>query len=512
MTNNFKTVFFFFIYMCQKNEVKMACCFWGERAGQIFNVGVRSTAGKNLVASSMPKRGREIFEESNDPVTQIMQNHTDYMQSECRYWKKMYEDLQRTTETRLQQERQRSQTMLADLRAMGREKLEQECNCQICQHIVAAPASLACGHTFCRPCITRWVFAQGSVPTCPTCRTQCTEHDINPEFMLQNTIDTFGRFFLSAEDYEELNDRATFPATPINRNERVQPGIFEFEQTPPTPVTPGRGDEWWPSWTAGDRVFLYSSEQSGTVAHTANLPLRDHYSIRLDNGAIEMSAEENLISEEERLRQLRATPIPYTPPTPGTPSSAPPTPGNSSSPLPMFPVSNQYYEMGYRVFLGTLDSFGTVIHYNSESCLYQVRQDDDNITYATYLFLQPEDQSFYSGHHVTIVQTGQSGVVVDAHALLQNCYTVRVRGGELIECFQNDLRLSRNNPEIAIQDSPFRLYGPTFNYGTQVLCVGANVSAVVIRYYPESDVYAVRDVNGQVYYRQEHLLQIMPRH
>ena len=110
------------------------------------------------------------------------------------------------------------------------------------------------------------------------------------------------------------------------------------------------------------------------------------------------------------------------------------------------------------------------------------------------------------------MQTGQSGVVVDAHALLQNYYTVQLREGGLIDCFESDLRLSRNNHEIAIQDLPFRLYGPAFNYGTQVLCVEGNVSAVVIRYYPEAEVYAVRDVNSEVYYCQEDLLQIMPQH
>lgn len=489
----------------------MASCFWGERSAPPSHVGQRSNAGKNLNTSSMPKRGREIFEEGDDLVSQTVQNHNEYMHSECRYWKRMYEDLQRSTEVRLQQERQRSQAMLADLRAQGRAKLEQECNCQICQQIVAPPVSLPCGHTFCRPCILRWGVAQESALKCPTCRTMYTTHDIRPEFMLQNTIDIFGRLFLSAEAYEELDDRATLPATPINRDERVQPGIFQFVQTPQTPSSPGRGGEWWPRWAAGDRVVLHSSEQSGTVSHTANNS-PDHYAIRLDNGVIELSTEENLISEEERLRQLRATPIPYTPPTPGTPSSAPPTPGNSSSPLPMFSVDDQYYQMGVRVFLGTLGSFGTVIHHNTETGLYQVREDDDNITYATYLFLQPVDQSFYSGHHVTIVRTVQSGVVVDAHALLQNYYTVQLREGGLIDCFQSDLRLSRNNHEIAIQDLPFRLYGPAFNYGTQVWCVEANASAVVIRYYPEAEVYAVRDVNGQVYYCQENLLQIMPRY
>ena len=156
----------------------MASCFWGERTGPLSNVGQRSNAGKNLNTSSMPKRGREIFEEGDDPASQIVQNHTEYMHSECRYWKRMYEDLQRSTEVRLQQERQRSQAMLADLRAQGREKLEQECNCQICQQIVAPPVSLPCGHTFCRPCILRWGFAQESALKCPTCRTMYTTHDI----------------------------------------------------------------------------------------------------------------------------------------------------------------------------------------------------------------------------------------------------------------------------------------------------------------------------------------------
>lgn len=55
--------------------------------------------------------------------------------------------------------------------------LVESCTCSVCEELLAAPASLTCGHNYCRKCVIKWYRAQlktrASVtqpPVCPMCR------------------------------------------------------------------------------------------------------------------------------------------------------------------------------------------------------------------------------------------------------------------------------------------------------------------------------------------------------
>lgn len=46
------------------------------------------------------------------------------------------------------------------------DKLRQDLTCSVCHDIVYPPVSLACGHSFCQPCIQWWLDQASSCPTC----------------------------------------------------------------------------------------------------------------------------------------------------------------------------------------------------------------------------------------------------------------------------------------------------------------------------------------------------------
>ncbi len=59
--------------------------------------------------------------------------------------------------------------------------LVDEFSCAVCTELLAAAHSLACGHSFCFLCITRWFEARraaGDAATCPTCRAPVRSHGI----------------------------------------------------------------------------------------------------------------------------------------------------------------------------------------------------------------------------------------------------------------------------------------------------------------------------------------------
>ncbi|XP_068100088.1 RING finger protein 112-like isoform X1 [Hyperolius riggenbachi] len=66
--------------------------------------------------------------------------------------------------------------------------LIEDITCSICLDDLQEPVSIACGHTFCRACIsTHWGTPQPQGYLCPECRTQCPRHMI-PDYRLMNII------------------------------------------------------------------------------------------------------------------------------------------------------------------------------------------------------------------------------------------------------------------------------------------------------------------------------------
>ena len=47
--------------------------------------------------------------------------------------------------------------------------LEEEFTCGVCYDMLVLPTTLNCGHSFCRPCLSKW-FAVDKKAECPTCR------------------------------------------------------------------------------------------------------------------------------------------------------------------------------------------------------------------------------------------------------------------------------------------------------------------------------------------------------
>ncbi|XP_018428164.1 PREDICTED: RING finger protein 112-like [Nanorana parkeri] len=67
--------------------------------------------------------------------------------------------------------------------------LMEEITCSICLDDLQDPVSIACGHTFCRVCIsTHWSTPQLEGYLCPECRKQCPRYQIAPDYRLMNLI------------------------------------------------------------------------------------------------------------------------------------------------------------------------------------------------------------------------------------------------------------------------------------------------------------------------------------
>ncbi|KAM9305333.1 RING finger protein 112-like [Gastrophryne carolinensis] len=68
-------------------------------------------------------------------------------------------------------------------------KLEEEITCSVCLHELADPVSIACGHTFCRACITKcWSSAHLLGHRCPECRKLCPRETLIPVYRLQSMV------------------------------------------------------------------------------------------------------------------------------------------------------------------------------------------------------------------------------------------------------------------------------------------------------------------------------------
>ncbi|XP_073491640.1 RING finger protein 112-like isoform X2 [Aquarana catesbeiana] len=67
--------------------------------------------------------------------------------------------------------------------------LVEDITCSICLDDLQEPVSIACGHTFCRSCIsTHWSTPQMEGYLCPECRKQCPRYQIAPDYRLMNLI------------------------------------------------------------------------------------------------------------------------------------------------------------------------------------------------------------------------------------------------------------------------------------------------------------------------------------
>ncbi|OCT59105.1 hypothetical protein XELAEV_18001592mg [Xenopus laevis] len=69
------------------------------------------------------------------------------------------------------------------------QKLEEELLCSVCCSELNDPVSIACGHTFCRECITNyWDTSQQMRCLCPECRKVCPKDQLIPVHRLRNLV------------------------------------------------------------------------------------------------------------------------------------------------------------------------------------------------------------------------------------------------------------------------------------------------------------------------------------
>nr|DBA18972.1 TPA: hypothetical protein GDO54_014861 [Pyxicephalus adspersus] len=99
----------------------------------------------------------------------------------------------------------------------------EDITCSICLDDLQDPVSIACGHTFCRNCIsTHWSTPQMGGYLCPDCRKQCPRYQIAPDYRLMNLIS------------------------------KIQMGVQEKSSKEESPVFPDRGYPVQLVWTDGN--------------------------------------------------------------------------------------------------------------------------------------------------------------------------------------------------------------------------------------------------------------------
>nr|XP_006113138.3 E3 ubiquitin-protein ligase TRIM41-like isoform X1 [Pelodiscus sinensis]XP_025035502.1 E3 ubiquitin-protein ligase TRIM41-like isoform X1 [Pelodiscus sinensis]XP_025035505.1 E3 ubiquitin-protein ligase TRIM41-like isoform X1 [Pelodiscus sinensis] len=69
-------------------------------------------------------------------------------------------------------------------------ELQEEATCPICLGYLTEPVTVACGHNFCRACLTRHCEQQGAKtpPACPQCRAPFQKGQFNPNTQLSNIV------------------------------------------------------------------------------------------------------------------------------------------------------------------------------------------------------------------------------------------------------------------------------------------------------------------------------------
>ncbi|XP_075768809.1 butyrophilin subfamily 1 member A1-like isoform X2 [Pelodiscus sinensis] len=67
--------------------------------------------------------------------------------------------------------------------------IQEEAICPICLEYLTEPVTIACGHNFCRACLTRHCEQQGAnPPTCPQCRAPFQKGQFKPNTQLSNIV------------------------------------------------------------------------------------------------------------------------------------------------------------------------------------------------------------------------------------------------------------------------------------------------------------------------------------
>lgn len=81
--------------------------------------------------------------------------------------------------------------------------VEDDLGCIICQGLLATPATLPCGHSFCRECL-KGLWAAGSTRpprSCPTCRVSAPASlQLRKNTLLQELVDKYSRALREVTD------------------------------------------------------------------------------------------------------------------------------------------------------------------------------------------------------------------------------------------------------------------------------------------------------------------------
>uniref|UniRef100_A0A4X2KM53 Tripartite motif containing 58 n=1 Tax=Vombatus ursinus TaxID=29139 RepID=A0A4X2KM53_VOMUR len=82
------------------------------------------------------------------------------------------------------------------------ERLKEEAKCPICLDFLQDPVSVDCGHSFCLQCITEFCeksnSSQGSVYSCPQCRSQFHQNSFRPNRQLASMVENIKQLGLSS--------------------------------------------------------------------------------------------------------------------------------------------------------------------------------------------------------------------------------------------------------------------------------------------------------------------------
>ncbi|XP_007483132.1 E3 ubiquitin-protein ligase TRIM58 [Monodelphis domestica] len=82
------------------------------------------------------------------------------------------------------------------------ERLKEEAKCPICLDFLQDPVSVDCGHSFCLQCITEFCeksdSSQGSVYSCPQCRSQFHQNSFRPNRQLASMVESIKQLGLSS--------------------------------------------------------------------------------------------------------------------------------------------------------------------------------------------------------------------------------------------------------------------------------------------------------------------------
>ncbi|XP_032095032.1 tripartite motif-containing protein 52-like [Thamnophis elegans] len=78
------------------------------------------------------------------------------------------------------------------------ESLHKEATCSVCLEYFRDPVSIACGHSFCRACITQCWKDQSTNFSCPQCREIALQRNFRPNRELGNVVEITRRLSLHA--------------------------------------------------------------------------------------------------------------------------------------------------------------------------------------------------------------------------------------------------------------------------------------------------------------------------